>query len=124
MFCHDPKALLLGTAYTAQQANSASCMPRPGGKLPEGARRALAHRLLDCFAVAHIVKKRRRWARLLLALSLTLAIMIGLLAAGLFPQEPLRRFVERRLRAALGPTARLDHLHIVPGSLRAEIRGL
>ena len=69
-------------------------------------------------------RARRRWVRLLLAFGLAAALLIGLLAAGLFPQEPLRRFVERRLREALGPATRLDHLHVVPGTLSVDIRGL
>src|SRR5262245_40491693 len=73
---------------------------------------------------AEMPRTRRRRVRLLLAFGLAAAILIGLLAAGLFPQEPLRRFVERRLREALGPTARLDHLHVVPGTLSVDIRGL
>ncbi|MFI5183610.1 MAG: hypothetical protein ACHQNV_04365, partial [Vicinamibacteria bacterium] len=48
------------------------------------------------------------------------AIGAALLAAGLFPQEPLRRFAEGRLRAALGPGAHLGRLHVVPGTLRVE----
>lgn len=64
---------------------------------------------------------RRRLRALLLALALAGLALVG---AGLFPQEPLRRLVEDRLRAALGPDLRLRRLHVVPALLRAEVEGL
>jgi translocation and assembly module TamA len=63
---------------------------------------------------------RRRIAAVVLAAFAGL-ILVG---AGLFPQEPLRRLVESRLRASLGPGCRLDRLHIVPALLYAEGEGL
>ncbi len=65
--------------------------------------------------------RRRRLRALLLALALAGLALVG---AGLFPQEPLRRLVEDRLRAALGPDLRLRRLHVVPALLRAELEGL
>jgi len=53
-----------------------------------------------------------------------LALLAGCFAAGLFPQEPLRIFVERRLRAAFGPGARLGALRVVPATLVAEVHDL
>lgn len=64
---------------------------------------------------------RRRLRGLLLALTLA---GLALLGAGLFPQEPLRRLIEDRLRAALGPDVRLRRLHVVPVLLRADVEGL
>ncbi len=64
---------------------------------------------------------RRRLRGLLLALTLA---GLALLGAGLFPQEPLRRLIEDRLRAALGPDLRLRRLHVVPALLRADVEGL
>jgi outer membrane protein assembly factor BamA len=52
------------------------------------------------------------------------AAAVGLLAAGLFPQEPLRLLFEGRLRARFGPGARLGHLHLVPGALRLAVDDL
>lgn len=53
-----------------------------------------------------------------------LAALLGCLALGFFPQEPLRRFAERRLQVSAGANARLGGLHIVPAALSAEVRGL
>lgn len=41
-------------------------------------------------------------------------------AAGLFPQGLLRRFLEGRLRAVWGPGVRIGRLHVVPARLRLE----
>lgn len=53
-----------------------------------------------------------------------LAAVLVPAALGFFPQEPLRRFVEARLRSALGPEARIGRLHVVPLALRAEVAEL
>jgi outer membrane protein assembly factor BamA/autotransporter translocation and assembly factor TamB len=63
--------------------------------------------------------RRRHWPRLRL-LALAIALLVGLLGFGLFPQEPLRRWTENRLRAALGPQVHVGRLHVVPVLLRAE----
>ncbi|HSD27901.1 MAG TPA: translocation/assembly module TamB domain-containing protein, partial [Vicinamibacteria bacterium] len=54
------------------------------------------------------------------------AVALALLMAGLgfFPQDPLRRAVERRLQAALGPQSRIGRLDVVPVLLTAEMRDL
>jgi outer membrane protein insertion porin family len=64
---------------------------------------------------------RRRRVAIVLA-----AFFVGLLliAAGLFPQEPLRHFVEARLRAAVGPDARVGRLRVIPARLFAEAEDL
>lgn len=61
----------------------------------------------------------RRRLLLLAALAAGAALSLSL---GLFPQEPVRRRVESRLKAALGPSARLGALRVVPGRLAAEAR--
>jgi outer membrane protein assembly factor BamA len=66
---------------------------------------------------------RRRRTRLRLALAL-LGLCALLVACGLFPQEPLRRLVETRLRAALGPNTRVQRLHVVPALLRVDLQGV
>lgn len=48
------------------------------------------------------------------------AVLALLLAFGLFPQEPLRRWTEARLRAALGPRVHIGRLHVVPALLRVD----
>lgn len=53
-----------------------------------------------------------------------LALLAACLLAGLFPQEPLRWLVERRLRSTLGPKASLGALHVVPATLAVEVRDL
>ncbi|HEY7411037.1 MAG TPA: translocation/assembly module TamB domain-containing protein, partial [Vicinamibacteria bacterium] len=56
---------------------------------------------------------------------LALAVAGGLLLlVGWFPQEYLRRPLERRLRAALGPGSRIARLHVVPGRLVVDVWGL
>lgn len=57
--------------------------------------------------------------RLLVFAALAAGAAIAL-ALGFFPQEPVRQRVEARLKAALGPGARLGSLRIVPGRLAAE----
>ncbi len=44
-----------------------------------------------------------------------------ILAGGFFPQEPVRRLVEGRMRRAFGPRSRIGGLHVVPARLRLEI---
>jgi translocation and assembly module TamA len=56
----------------------------------------------------------------LVVLGLIVAIL-ALLALGWFPQEILRRTLEARLRAALGPKSSVKRIHVVPGGLRAEV---
>ena len=62
--------------------------------------------------------------RALVVLLAALAALVGALLLGWFPQEPARRFVERRLQQALGPDARVGALRVWPGRLYAEIDGL
>lgn len=69
--------------------------------------------------VAAPPRRRRRW-RLALAV---LGLCALLIAGGFFPQEPLRRLVETRLRAALGPDVQVQRLHVVPALLRADLYG-
>jgi outer membrane protein insertion porin family len=45
-------------------------------------------------------------------------------ALGLFPQEWLRRLVERRLQAVFGPEATLGRIHVVPLLMRVELEDL
>lgn len=64
--------------------------------------------------------------RLVRGLALVAAGLLGALALALFgvyPQEPLRRLVEARLRTTFGP-ARLGRLHLVAADLRADIEDL
>src|SRR5262245_13288652 len=65
--------------------------------------------------------RRRKVLLGLLVFALGLA---GVLALGLFPQEPVRRLVESQLRAVLGPERRIGRLHVVPGRLQAELQDL
>ena len=53
-----------------------------------------------------------------------LAVLTLLLGFGAFPQEPLRRRAEARLRDAVGPASRLGGLRVTPFFLRADIRDL
>ena len=69
----------------------------------------------------------RRWLRprrLLAIAALCIVLGLGFLAAGWFPQERVRLLVERRMREAVGPRSRIGALHVVPGSLSAELREL
>src|SRR5574341_403869 len=50
-----------------------------------------------------------------------LALALLLAGLGLFPQDALRRVVERRIQSLLGPGSRLGRLHLVPVLLRAEM---
>ncbi|HSD28939.1 MAG TPA: hypothetical protein VLL75_16685, partial [Vicinamibacteria bacterium] len=53
-----------------------------------------------------------------------LALALLLAGVGFFPQDPLRRAVERRLQSALGPQSRIGRLEVVPVLLLAEARDL
>lgn len=69
----------------------------------------------------------RTWLRprrVLAVAALCLLLGMGLLALGWFPQERLRLLVERRMREAIGPRSRVGALHVVPGSLSADLREL
>jgi outer membrane protein assembly factor BamA/autotransporter translocation and assembly factor TamB len=66
------------------------------------------------------VKGRRRLG----LLALLAAAGAACISAGLFPQEPLRAFLEARLRRSFGPSSRVGRLHVVPGRLWAEIEDL
>ena len=71
--------------------------------------------------------RKRQLSRLLRGTVLLLAVvLLAVLAAGLgfFPQEPVRRFVEDRLREATSAESRLGGLHVVPLLLRADVRDL
>ncbi len=56
--------------------------------------------------------------------ALALLLLLLLIGFGLFPQDLLRRAVERRLQSALGPQSRLGRLHVVPALLQAELGGI
>src|SRR5262245_37363633 len=69
----------------------------------------------------------RTWLRprrILAVAALCLLLGLGLFATGRFPQERVRLLVEDRLREAIGPRSRIGALHVVPGSLSADIREL
>jgi hypothetical protein len=53
-----------------------------------------------------------------------LVLLLLTVGVGFFPQEPLRRLVERSLRERFGAGASLDGLHVVPLLLRADVAGL
>jgi outer membrane protein insertion porin family len=63
------------------------------------------------------------WKRAGLALGF-IAVVLGLLAFGLFPQDPVRRILESKLSSALGGPVLMRRVHIVPARLSAEIEGL
>jgi outer membrane protein assembly factor BamA/autotransporter translocation and assembly factor TamB len=65
-----------------------------------------------------------RTRRVLLVLAALAALVLVLLAFGFFPQEPVRRLAEARLRSALGPQARIGRLRVHPAGLRAEVSDL
>ena len=65
-----------------------------------------------------------RLKRLSTILRLLAVVAAAALLLGLFPQDPLRRWTESRLRAALGGQVRLGALHVVPGALRADVADL
>ncbi len=66
------------------------------------------------------MKVRRRLG----LLALLAAAGAACIATGLFPQEPLRAFLEARLRRSFGPSSHVGRLHIVPGRLLAEVEDL
>jgi hypothetical protein len=69
----------------------------------------------------------RSWLRprrILAIAALCVLLGLGLLAVGWFPQERVRLLVERRMREAIGPRSRVGALHVVPGSLSAEVHEL
>jgi outer membrane protein assembly factor BamA len=53
---------------------------------------------------------------------LLLVLCLGLFSLGFFPQDPLRRLAEKRLRAAVGPGSRIGQLHVVPIRLAVSAR--
>jgi outer membrane protein assembly complex protein YaeT len=53
-----------------------------------------------------------------------LAAALALIALGLFPQEPVRRALEARLRQSLGPGSSVGRIHVVPGRLHATVEDL
>jgi outer membrane protein insertion porin family len=55
---------------------------------------------------------------------LGLAVLLGALALGWFPQGPLGGLLESKLRVLVGPGSRVASVRVVPGRLSAEIRGL
>ena len=59
--------------------------------------------------------------RLLLGTFLAAMTVIGLVAMGWFPQEPLRRLVESQLRKTIGSGSRIGRLHIVPRRLWVDV---
>jgi outer membrane protein insertion porin family len=68
--------------------------------------------------------RRARLRRVLVVGAALATVAILLLGFGLFPQEPVRRLVESRLRDAVGPGSRLGRLDLTPFLLRAEVRDL
>jgi outer membrane protein assembly factor BamA/autotransporter translocation and assembly factor TamB len=68
-------------------------------------------------------RRSRRRAALYVALGLLVAAL-GFIVLGWFPQEPLRRVLETRLREGLGPGSSVRRLHVVPGKLRTEVTDL
>jgi hypothetical protein len=66
------------------------------------------------------LRRSRRRAIAYVVLGLAIAVL-GFLALGWFPQEPLRRLLETRLQQGLGPQSRVRRLHVVPGKLRTEV---
>jgi outer membrane protein assembly factor BamA/autotransporter translocation and assembly factor TamB len=65
-----------------------------------------------------------RKRRSLLAAGAVLAFILVVFFFGWFPQAPVRRLVEARLRSALGPRARVGAVHVVPGRLAVDVRDL
>jgi outer membrane protein assembly complex protein YaeT len=66
---------------------------------------------------------RRRGRILLVLLALALVAVIVVLV-GWFPQDILRGVVESRLQSALGPKSSIKRMHVVPGTLSAEVYDL
>jgi len=69
-------------------------------------------------------RRRSRVRTILRWTLLGLGLVVLALALGLFPQEPLRRFMERQIRSAVGPHSRIGRLHIVPARLQVEVYDL
>ena len=72
------------------------------------------------FISVHLPRRRR----ILALLGLAAAALLTALALGLFPQDPVRRQVEARLRALVGPGAQIRRLAVEPARLRATVEGL
>jgi len=51
-------------------------------------------------------------------------VALVLILLGYFPQDMLRRYVERRIQGALGPGSRISRMHVVPGRLSSEVYDL
>jgi hypothetical protein len=68
----------------------------------------------------------RRWQRIVLRVTLALAILVGLAIAGSYLfDEPLRQELEAKLNQNLrGYTVRLEHAHAGPLGLSVTLRGL
>src|SRR5207245_1581905 len=62
----------------------------------------------------------RRSRVLLFAALLAIAVVV-LVLLGLFPQELLRNFIEKRLQSGLGAGSSIKQLHVVPGRLRTDV---
>ena len=67
------------------------------------------------------MSRKKRLAVVVLVLALAVG---GLLLAGRFPQEPLRRMIEARLRQSIGANSSVGAVHIVPGRLQIELHDL
>ncbi|MCM2258500.1 MAG: translocation/assembly module TamB domain-containing protein, partial [Vicinamibacteria bacterium] len=65
---------------------------------------------------------RSRLRRVLTVGGLLLAALLLVVALGLFPQEPVRRTLEARLREATGPGSRIGSAEVRPGALWVELR--
>ncbi len=69
-------------------------------------------------------RRRHPLRRVVFIVLAAVGAILALVAAGWFPQEPVRAFVEKQLRAAMGPGSRVGSLHVVPGTLSVELRDL
>jgi len=69
-------------------------------------------------------RRRSAWRRVRLGGLILVVVLVAIVGLGWFPQEPLRRLVERQLRAAIGTNSRIGRLHVVPGRLQAEAHDL
>ncbi len=64
-----------------------------------------------------MTRRSRSILKAVLALGVLTLILIAL---GFFPQDFLRRYVERRIQTALGPGSRVSRMHVIPGRLSTE----
>src|SRR5262245_43318266 len=71
---------------------------------------------------------RGRWWRLALRAFVAAALLLIVVSVpvilGHFPQEPLRRYVEKQLRKTYGAASHLGGLRVVPARLEVELNDL